>query len=447
MNGTAWVKKVNDTIQCTKKLFSAARYEEFISVGYQFSVWWMKELSERSGDLIEQVINDAMTTPGWYSELIHGRSSHEKFKSNYPELKNRFIDLVKELTGAELKSLLQGLQTVDDFLEGSQTYAVQFLQLIRTQVLIRSWAKFRKAYVFDKDLALSLCDMKNEVMIPLCLPKLMPFPTVYFELPDVSPLNSYSGVFITLRKDYGIKRISNENVRILQVLSDQSLNVTDDTRIWLNRQLNYNIADRDAVKEEDYLSLHLLFVGNNKDYMGFNETFTFIDPISADENGFCTITKDSIYEKICRDEFDDKEKLADTIMFILNALMYLGAKNADITTRKTSGVKKLKPRGKNKKKRLEFEDTDIELNECGFIYGASVRSYMAREQQKEREYEEKTGNRRPMRPHPVRAHYQHYHTGKGRKEISWILKSPYYNYGSIGTEAEPITNVSRVEKG
>ena len=82
------------------------------------------------------------------------------------------------------------------------------------------------------------------------------------------------------------------------------------------------------------------------------------------------------------------------------------------------------------------------------MYGATVRAFKeARGRSNNGNDKDEDGKRRPMRPHPVRAHYQHYHTGKGRQDIIWILKSAYYNYGSISSEQKPLVNVSRVEKG
>ncbi len=443
-------KAAKDILKKTEKLFSAAKYEEIINAGYDFSSKCLEHECPELTMLSEDLIKGAIENPGWYQEMIHGRISHNRFKSNYPILHKTLL---------MLNMMCMPLEPI--WVSSSTSLAVEYMQLIRNQIMIRNWEKYRKAYVFDKDLSKDLMSMTDIVELPLELPSHLPFPYVYIELPnDIPELESYNGVYLSILQESGIKRISSENVKILNLLVNEykeknffnaePMENSWNTFHWLLKQYEYNETDAKRVTGDDYISLHLLFVGRSKDEMGFNETFTYIMPLSANEEKICKVDKDYITEKVQRDEFDDKENLPDVIMWILNALMYLGAANADIETKKVKGALKIKPKDpknkNNKKKKIEFIDTDVEVNSCGFMYGAKIRAYREQLEKEDREYEIKTGKRRPVRPHPVRGHYQRYHKGKGREKIEWILKAPHYNYGGVKADKTPLVNVSEVEK-
>lgn len=465
-------RAAKNVLDRTKNLFSAARYEEIINTGYKFATDYFDFTDRKINTLAEDLIAGALSERGWYQELIHGRVPSEVFASNYPAFQKKLIELTERC------------MNFDPFgLSGSNLHtslAVEYVQLIRNQIMMRNWAKYRKAYVFDKDLAKDLILMSDKVEVPLELPDHLPFPYLYMELPsDIPELDSYSGVYISIQRESGIKRIASENVKVLDSLVkeqekrfklekklleegfsevrktksgnwvnvNKELSDTESTYNWLLEQRTYNVEDANQVMENEYISLHLLFVGKQMDEMGFNETFTYIMALTSNEDGICCVDRDYIDKKVHRDEFDDPDKMSVIIIYLLNALMYLGAANADIESKKVCGIKKLKPRDpkKGKKQKIEWEDTDIELNSCGFMYGASVRAFREQQGHSGGEYEKGTGNRRPMRPHPVRGHYQRYHKGKGRTNIEWILKAPHYNFGSLKANQAPITNVSVIE--
>ena len=447
MNQSSFLKKINEIQKNTENLFSAAKFEEYNNFGYNSAIDWVRTENKEIPALSEQVINDGLTCNGWYEELIHARLANGAFESSYPEMHKHMISLIARLI------FLDGCIALDDSydVQDPSSFAVEFTQLIRSQILMRNWAKYRKAYIFDKELAHALMDMDKDIDIPLEMPLSLPYNTMYFELPDFAPLNSYAGVYVSVNKSYGIKSITSKNVAVLEKMVKENeakaltyKNKDEYTKMskWLNTQKDYNKRDNDLAMSEDYISLHFLFIGNNKDYLGFNETFTYVCALSADKDNICHLKKGYVREKIGRDDFDDPDNLTDIVMFLLNAMMYLGAINSDIETKKIAGAKKLIPFEKNKKRKIKWENTDVELNKCGFMYGASMRAYKEREQDISDNERLTDSKGHPVRPHPVRGHFQRYHKGKGRIKIEWIFKAPHFNKGSFGSE--PLVNVSKI---
>lgn len=438
-------KKFHETLKKTEKLFSAARYEEMIRVGYDISLQMSEDLEKHIPKLVEELVSDCVENPEFMEEILYGRTTHPAFRSRFPKLHRKLVDLIT-VCGTVYQQ--PNNPFAYEILTSNRCLGVEYVQLIRNQVILRNWTKFRKAYVFDKELTNALSDMSDSVDLPVEMPESLPFPTVYFEFPKGSKYaECYSGVFISVRHTSDIKRITENNVKILNAMVQQAdmnlYNIDDDLRHWLKQQQKYNIEDDQMVKEHDYISLHLLFIGHHMDESGFNETFTYIMPLSANEKGICHVLKSDVKEKVYRDDFIHKDELVEIIMFILNALMYLGANNADIETRKIKGLMKLAPLQKNKKRKLSFIDNDIELNECGFIYGSTVRKYKEQQEKADRESAEHCG-KHFVPPHPVRGHYERYYVGKGREKVVWKLKLPYMNHGSVNMDA-PV-NVSIVEE-
>lgn len=437
-------KRQREALKKTKNLFSAARLEETMNVGYDVSLAVLKESDPPLCTLIGQLVEECLKEPGFYEEVLHGRAAHPMFMSRYPDSHNILIKMVAESFKASLNPNSFFYSGYDN---ENRVLSSEFIQLIRNRVIMKKWEKFRKAYVFHKELATALSDMDNNVDVPVELPCNMPFETVYFEFPEDSELSKhYLGVFIDVNRSSGLTHIMSENVRVINRLTEDAKtmqNVSGDTLDWLDIQKKRNLSDKEKAEGNEYISLHLLFVAKTLEDNGFHDIYTYIMALSADRDGICHIRKEDVREKVDYDDFAEKENLTDLIMFILNGLMYISANNADMEERKMNGVVKLLPqKNKNKKKKLECVDNRVSVNRCGFIYGATIREY--REKQT-RENGREGGGSTTRAPHPVRGHYERYHIGKGRSKVVWKLKLPYFNFGSSDAKDKLLVNVSRVK--
>ncbi len=118
--------------------------------------------------------------------------------------------------------------------------------------------------------------------------------------------------------------------------------------------------------------------------------------------------------------------------FVLNALLYLCASNADI--REAAPAKKGMPWPKP----APGAGQPV-INECGYVYGETIR--LARKERGTQdsgdagaETGKKTKQRRPPRPHPVKASWQHYWTGSGENRQRVLLfKAPYFTGVGVKT--------------
>ena len=439
-------KKYRDVLKNIRGLFSAAQMEETLSVGYNISRELVNMTDPSLGDIIETLINDCISEPGFYEEILYARVAHPLYNSRYPALHDHLLSMITKSFKLSLDPKSPYYRIAED---ENRTLGTEFIQLIRNQTILRKWQKYRKAYVFDNELALALTDMSDGVEVPVELPLNMPFETVYFEFPKDSELSKfYIGAFVDVNRSSGLVHIMEENVRVIEKLSEDvnrhpyMKNLSDNTKDWVKDQVVRNKRDMDLTEGNEYISLHLLLVAKQKEANGFNEIYTYIMPLSADKDGICHAKKENIRTKVYDDDFMEKDNLVELIMFVLNGLMYISSNNADIEERKIKGVTKLvQMNKKNRRKKYEVVDNSVSLNRCGFMYGTTVRAYREKQEREDKEYEAVNG-RKPVRPHPVRGHYERYHVGKGRTQVIWKLKLPHFNRGTSGEK--PVVHVSKV---
>ena len=253
-------------------------------------------------------------------------------------------------------------------------------------VTCSKWGKYKRVYRFDPELELALATV-DEIKIPLKMLDRLPFRSFYVEFaPDGIFAPEYHGCFaeVLFMKD-------TIGFRFVRLKSDlRSMSGTGNFHIDHTQEEPYVI-----VKREDIDGKH-----------------------TNDPNG---LRND--WEEFC--------------FFILNAMIYLCASNADI---KESVYKGKNPASKKEKKIIE----DLKISDCGYVYGETIR--LNKKQQKEREEKEETPaksgkTRCSPRPHPVRASWQHYWKGSGdNKQRVLIFKDPYFTGSSI-----KVATISKVE--
>lgn len=127
--------------------------------------------------------------------------------------------------------------------------------------------------------------------------------------------------------------------------------------------------------------------------------------------------------------------LSNYRLFLLQLLMYLSSKEPDIMESPDT-VNTYKPTVAIKNKYSEIRKWDI-----GCRYGEKIRCF-----EKNRRFQANNGeysSQSSKRPHIRKAHWERYHTGKGRKDIVSKWKEPIFingDYNDIITNIHVVTN-------
>ena len=127
--------------------------------------------------------------------------------------------------------------------------------------------------------------------------------------------------------------------------------------------------------------------------------------------------------------------LSNYRLFLLQLLMYLSSKEPDIMESPDT-VNTYKPTVAIKNKYSEIRKWDI-----GCRYGEKIRCF-----EKNRRFQANNGeysSQSSKRPHIRKAHWERYHTGKGRKDIVSKWKEPIFingDYNDITTNIHVVTN-------
>lgn len=248
-----------------------------------------------------------------------------------------------------------------------------------TMIIAEKWRRHMKVYCFDKELEQVLTDV-DKVRVPVKMLDKLPFKTFYIEFnKDGMFSEDFHGAFI-------------DAVKYKNGYLVQFIRVTDDLRTGAGKGVF-------AVESDDIDPQFLV----DKASMQYE----------LDENG---IRKD--WDKFC--------------FFALNAMLYLCASNAEVRESKRSTYKppKNNPSGKW---------SDMQILECGYAFGESVR--MMKKKYVDEDGPDKSIKLRTIRPHPVKASWQHYWIGHGdNKERILKFKEEYTRGGKMS-----FATVSRVE--
>lgn len=225
-------------------------------------------------------------------------------------------------------------------------------------ILTERWSRCRQVYAFDAELELALADT-DEVRIPIRILDRLPYTCFYVEFACDGIFSSrHHGAFV-----HAIKTDTNGyDFLFLRLGSDSKMDT-------LMIQFDHGTDDG-----------------------------TFIINRTSDVDN--------------RFHHPDMEEFS---MFILNAILYLCAENAEISENPVT-KQTYRPYTKPKNKFSEIQKWD-----CGIRYGKMIRKQKQDVNWNEREEKGKRKSS-PVRPHMRRAHWHHYWTGTGRTELvlRWI---------------------------
>lgn len=399
--------------------------------------------------LFDELEEDLINNTQFYDECLHGRITHPFFYSDYPECSEKLWHICHCAQQKGEKNSKDGYFCGQDgvrFGDGSD-FLTACLYSLRNRTILKKWDKFRKVYIFDKLLEESFATMGEDVQFPAVMVDRLPFNTLYIKFQDGTAISDYfDGVFIDIHKASGLISLEQRVEQALK-MGVQAIALESVKNSSYKKELQELIEQKEKAVEDfekvnDYVSVHMLFISKESpDEIANYTMYSHFMTLGIDENGNCLMKEEKLKRLLKKGDFYRRATVRKMIIMCMNALMYLGATNADIVKKTISQPKFYD------KKHLEEK---VEVNECGYIWGADVRAFKKAQQEKgdgididniPSEHTTRERKFAPM-PHPVGAHYQGYWTGKGRKIYQWTLKHPYYR-GGRKFNNRPV-NVSRV---
>ena len=252
-------------------------------------------------------------------------------------------------------------------------------------LMARLWEKNKQVYTFDKELEEMLSDME-EVKVPVRILDRLPFTEMYIQFAE-------DGIFA--------ENFHGAFVKVFQVGSGYAIEV-------------------------------LRLAHNLKAMTGFIPLFPESDSIVWD-NGVKDESENPVFIINKETDIDSSEtgshiQYKQFSIFLFNALLYLCSENAEVRQ------SKLTKNTYRKSKVIRNKFSEIQINECGYVYGSMVRKQRAAQkdcsEDDEAEKPVGVGNKirhsSTVRAHVRRAHWHHYWTGKGRTELvlRWIAPTP-----------------------
>lgn len=245
-------------------------------------------------------------------------------------------------------------------------------------VMVSKWGKFKRVYRFDPELELSLATV-DEVKIPLNMLDNLPYTCFYVEFaPDGVFYPLFHGCFV------------------------------------------------DIIKYADTVEMNVVRLKD--DLRSMSGTFTFGIDHSMPEP-YVTVWRDDVDGKHASDPLGLRDDWEEFCLFILNAIIYLCASNAEVRETKNKNI------SVPKKHTKAAEATTV--YECGYVFGKNIRLQREKERELENKIIRNTKTRRSPRPHPVKASWQHYWTGSGEnKKRVLMFKAAYFvggkaNYATV----------------
>ena len=247
------------------------------------------------------------------------------------------------------------------------------LDSLISMVLCSRWSRYKKVYRFSPELELSFAAV-DEVRVHVNMLDRLPFRSFYVEFAKDGLFDdNFHGCFVDV--------VKTKDSFVLKLMR-----LTHDLKTMCGMG-----TFKTGKEGED-----VLFTVDRNDVDGHHED---------DPNG---LRND--WEEFC--------------FFILNGLLYLCAANANI--KESSRTKGTYTPGKKTKGGY----SEMQMFDCGYVDGPDV-SLVNGTGNKCGSREAGTSTGRTVRPHPVRASWQHYWKGHGEnKERVLIFKDPYYVGGS-----------------
>lgn len=260
-------------------------------------------------------------------------------------------------------------------------------------VMAEMFARYRQAYRFDHDFIEALTGT-DEVEIPLSTFTSLPFQTFYLDLDGYAPFQPFFGCLVTVSvtPETGLPDIS-----ILRFVNQDKAGETLIFSAYLTG--------------DDFIKHGLVTDHGGEIYIRIKK-----DMIADDAE-----RKVDIFARVQGAEPFYEQNMREFILFIMQAILYLGSYKPDIA--KQPAVKETCCKNKEKVEKDVMKKTEFRKWDVGVRYGNAIR--IGKKEMRrvmKRQESAAVSQRAPVRPHVRAAHWHTYWTGKGRTDrtVKWI---------------------------
>lgn len=262
----------------------------------------------------------------------------------------------------------------------------EWKDIISTSMVLNLWSKYKMVYKIDNNFFHEIKQTENLVTSKDTFYNL-PFDCFYIDLADVKDISDFTGVWVYIKKNGNVV-----GVNIYMISQNQDTfytyyaryNFENESEVrWSSKELPASeYVKRSFVEEDDRL----------------------------------------IDQTIIRQDYDPRN---DIVVAIFQIMSFIAVDASDVsenpTTKKTY----------SKSKEVKNTFSEVRMWDVGVRYGKAIK--IAKQQYKRnlnRKHSDTCSKeRKPMRPHVRRAHWQRYHIGKGRQNIKEMWIAPVYVCG------------------
>lgn len=398
------------------------RFESMIRKGVDWvSDMLFKEINMLGKNVPNSILMELLTDQAFGTEYYTG--AHQNIS-----------DMIKEI-GKRANVLNDGFFPGSDF---DQTSRVK--SFFVDKYAMHEWRKFKKVFRFDKALEDVFINLKDEIEIPYTINKMIPFNPVYVEFGKDSYFyeDGIIGALICFTPFMGYDGSAFLEFLVNDIGTEAFGTLSSDEQLAYFKKNGFEkptIVQSVAISAS-YFSRETY--GTKVSYE--RSSFSFVAKRENPEETFIRVSPDTIRGLLKAGGYTNQRYARRLMVFLLNACVYLACKNKEVNEKSLEITKDgSKPYAGRIRNTKAPKTEEVTIMECGYSYGAALREY---ERKVFNCAEGADGTKKGYKPHPVRAHAQHYWTGKGRKILSYVWKEPYFT-GKNNNSA----NVTNIEIG
>lgn len=268
------------------------------------------------------------------------------------------------------------------------------------------WMIYKQAYRFDADFMEELNKTESLLELPVSVFENLPYPCFYLDLEDQDLFPEYVGCFAAVVWEPDSSTPSFATVRIVK---------------GQDGKIIFSPFCLQARKMEE-----LRFEKNGESY------YLFMEKMFAEGKNRKTL--DSKTMRICLSDIQEP-RIREFNMLLLRMILYLGSNHPDILDADAIDEMMLK------KRTAKISPSDAHIQEVGVRIGNTIR-----QERKVRKKGIETGSGQHKSPHYRAAHWHHYWTGKGRKNLTVRWIGPVYVSGRGGELPATIHPIKKGEE-
>ena len=269
--------------------------------------------------------------------------------------------------------------------------STEWKDVTTTNLVVNLWRNYKMVYKIDNEFFHEIKQTKDLITTYDMFEKL-PFKCFYIDLSDVKNISDFNGAWVYVVKDNKREDFIGVNIYMISEYADTFYTYYSWYNFKAQPEVKWNIKD---LPESEFVRRDI-----REEIEGITEDTT-----------------------VLRQDYDPRD---DIVVAIFQIMSFIAIDANDVSenpiTKKTY----------KKHSKSEIKDTfsEVKMYDVGIRYGKAIK--VAKQEYKKqikRNYNI-TKERKPVRPHVRRAHWQRYHIGKGRTDIKTKWIAPVYVCGN-----------------